>query len=411
MNKQLEDFNFFDPEVMKFPFEFYEKARAEAPVYQLPGTDIYFITRYEDVKLVARKSKVFSSEFDTMMAPSEPNPEVEEVLKTGYPGVATMLTRDAPAHNRYRALVNPAFSHKRVQELRPHMEQIVNELIDALPESGPVDFMEKVAVPLPVWVIADALGVPREDLPKFKHWSDQAVARFSGVTTPEQDVQIAKDIVEYQHYFAAKIEERRENPGDDVVSALVHAEVDGELPLDVPEMLSIIQQILVAGNETTTATLAAGMVHLIERPDVLARLQEDPSLIGQFVEEVLRLETPSAGMWRIALEDAEVQGVKIPKGSKLLIRWASANRDDEKFDRPDDVDLDRENTMDHVAFGYGIHVCLGHFLSRQELNVAFGIILKKLKSWKLAKGHEQLVYVPNLLLRGLGELHLEIEKA
>ncbi|MDA0338862.1 MAG: cytochrome P450 [Proteobacteria bacterium] len=410
MNKQLEEFNFFDPEVMKYPFEFYAKARAEAPIYQLPGTDIFFVTRYDDVKLVARKAKLYSSEFDRMMAPQEPNPDVMTVLETGYPGVATMLTRDAPAHNRYRALVNPAFSQKRVQSLEPHMAKIVNELMDSLPDSGEVDFMEKVAIPLPVWVIADALGVPREDLPKFKHWSDQSVARFSGVTTPEEDVQIARDIVEYQHYFAQKIEERRENPGDDVVSLLVHAEVDGELPLDVPEMLSIIQQILVAGNETTTATLAACMVHLIERPDVLERLQNDRSLITQFIEEVLRLETPSAGMWRIAMDDSEVNGVHIPKGSKLLIRWASGNRDETVFENPDDVDLDRANTMDHMAFGYGIHICLGHFLSRQELNIALGIILDRLKIWKLAKGHEDLVYVPNLLLRGLGELHLEIEK-
>ncbi len=410
MNKELEEFNFFDPEVMKFPFEFYEKARKEAPVYQLPGTDIFFVTRYEDVKMVARKAKLYSSEFDTMMAPQEPDPRIEEVLKEGYPGVATMLTRDAPAHNRYRALVNPAFSDKRVRDLKPHMERIVDELIADLPESGRVDFMHEFCVPLPVWVIADALGVPREDLPKFKHWSDQAVARFSGVTTPDEDVEIAKSIVEFQHYFAAKIDERRENPGDDVVSRLVHAEVEGELPLDTPEMLSIIQQILVAGNETTTATLAAGMVHLIQRPDVLAELREDRSKVTQFVEEILRLETPSAGMWRVALEDSEIQGVKIPKGSKLLIRWASANRDEERFEDPDEIDLKRENTMDHMAFGYGIHICLGHFLSRQELNVAFNKLLDALKSWKLADGHE-LTYVPNLLLRGLGELELEIEKA
>ncbi|MEN3950738.1 cytochrome P450 [Iodidimonas sp. SYSU 1G8] len=410
MNKALGEFNFFSPEVMKSPFEFYKKAREEAPVYKMPGAEVYFITQYADVKLVARKPKIFSSEFDRLMQPAAPDPRVAEVLAKGYPGVATMLTRDAPAHNRYRALVNPAFSEKRVRELRPHMEEIVHHLMAQLPQSGTVDFFDKVAVPLPVWVIADALGVSRDDLPKFKHWSDCAVARFSLVTTPEQDIYIAEQVVEFQHYFVERIEERRLNPADDVVSALVHARIEGERPLDIPEMLSIIQQILVAGNETTTATLAAGMVHLVRRPDVLERLRADRSLIGQFIEEILRLESPSAGMWRVTLEDTEVHGVQIPAGSKLLIRWDSANRDETVFEDAETLDLDRKNSMEHLAFGYGIHMCLGHVLARQELMVAFNIILDELKSWKLAEGHEELVYVPNALLHGLGELHLEIEK-
>lgn len=410
MNKALEEFNFFAPEVMKCPYDFYEKARAEAPVYKMPGADVYFITQYADVKQVARKPKLFSSEFDKLMQSSAPDPRVAAEYAKGYPGVSTMLTRDAPAHNRYRELVNPAFSEKRVRELKPHMEEIVRELVGNLPHSGEVDFFAAVAVPLPVWVIADALGVPREDLPRFKHWSDCSVARFSMVTTPEQDIYIAQQIVEFQHYFAACIEERRYAPSDDVVSSLVHARLEGERPLDVPEMLSIIQQILVAGNETTTATLAAGMINLIHRPDLLERLRADRSLVGRFIDETLRLETPSAGMWRIAVEDAEVHGVKIPAGSRLLIRWDSANRDEQVFGCPNDIDLNRTNGAEHLAFGYGIHMCLGHYLARQELDVAFNIILDQLKSWKLAKGREELVYVPNVLLHGLGELHLEIEK-
>lgn len=409
MNKSLEEFNFFDPEIVKHPFEFYDRLRNEAPVYQIPGTQIFLITQYADVKTVARRNKIFSSEFGEMMRP-ELAPEVPEILKDAIPEIPTMLTRDAPAHHRYRALVNPSFTEKRVATLRPHMEKIVSELIDKLPEKGTVDFFHDVCVPLPVWVIADALGVPREDLPKFKEWSDRAVSRISMMATPEEDIENAKSLIEYQQYFAAKIEERRDDPTDDVVSNLVHARVEGEEPLDVSEMLSIIQQILVAGNETTTATLAAGMVHLTQRPDVAERLREDPSLIAIFVEEVLRLETPSAGMWRMVLEDTEIHGVKIPKGSQAMIRWASGNRDAEVFGEPDEINLDRENIDAHIAFGYGIHICLGMFLSRQELNVAFGQILKRLKSWKLAEDHKELVYVPSVLLRGLGELHLEIEK-
>lgn len=410
MNKPLEDFDFFDPEVATHPFEFYDRLRNEAPVYQIPGTGTYLITQYADVKTVARRPKVFSSEFSQLVAP-EHSAEVKEILAQGYPEIPTMLTRDAPAHNRYRALVNPSFTQKRVVGLRPHMEDIVTSLLDDLPQSGDVDFMKDVCIPLPVWVIADALGVPREDLPKIKHWSDCAVSRISMMATPEEEIENAKSLIDYQNYFAAKIEERRDNPTDDVVSNLVHARVEGEKPLDVAEILSIVQQIVVAGNETTTATLAAGMVHLIQRPDVLERLRGDPALIPNFVEELLRLETPSAGMWRHVLEDTEIHGVAIPKGSMAMIRWASGNRDADIFDDAGAIDLDRKNMDDHIAFGYGIHICLGMFLARQELHVAFGQILQRLKSWKLADDHRDLIYVPSVLLRGLGALHLEIEKA
>lgn len=411
MNKPLDEFDFFDPEVVKDPFEFYDRLRDEAPVYQIPGTQIFLITQHADVKKVARRHKIFSSEFDRMMQSQKIPDEVSDILAQGYPSVNTMLTRDPPAHHRYRALVNPSFSQKRVETLLPQMEQIVSELLDNLPDSGPVDFRNEFCVRIPVWVIADALGVPREDLDKFRRWVDAAVSRISMMATPEKDIYNAKQQVEFQHYFAARIEERRDNPTDDVVSNLVHARIDGELPLDVPEMLSIIQQILVAGSEATTAMLAAGMVHLIQRPDILERLRDDPSLVPTFVEEILRLETPSAGMWRVVLEDTEIHGVAIPKGSQAMIRWAAGNRDAAVFDDANSVDLDRENISDHLAFGYGIHMCLGMFLARQELKVAFTQILKRLKGWKLAEGHEDLTYVPSVLLRGLGELHLEIVKA
>jgi cytochrome P450 len=410
MNKQLEDFNFFDPEVMKHPFEFYDKLRGEAPVYQIPGTEMYLVTSYADVKEIARKHKIFSSEMNSLMQGMTPDPEIVAIMEEGYPPVATMLTRDAPAHNRYRAIVNPAFAQSRVERMCEKMSVIVTELLDGLPESGYVDFFHEFCVRLPVWVIADALGVPRSDLDKFKYWSDCSVSQISGMASKEDGIRDAKAVVEFQHYFADMIEHRRTNPGDDVVSILVNSEVEEE-PLDVPEMLSIIQQILVAGNETTTATLAGGMVHLIQRPDVLERLRNEPDLIPAFVEELLRLETPSAGMFRFVLEDTEIGGVKMAKGAQAMIRWASGNRDEGIFEDSDKIDLDRTNMDKHMAFGFGIHACLGVHLSRQELNVAFEQIIKRISSWKLAEDHQELQYVPSILLRGLGELHLEIEKA
>ena len=210
--------------------------------------------------------------------------------------------------------------------------------------------------------------------------------------------------MQYQHYFAAILEERRENPQDDIISDIVHANFENERRLDTPEMLSIIQQLLVAGNETTTNSIAEAVLLLIQYPDQHAKLKANPELINNLVEEVLRLSTPTANMWRVVTRNTEIQGVPVPAGSMVQIRFSSANRDEAHFNNPHQFDVERENAGKNIAFGYGVHMCIGAALARKELNVAFQVILKRMDNFALACGEDELYYPPNVLLRGMSRL-------
>lgn len=253
-------------------------------------------------------------------------------------------------------------------------------------------------------VIATQLGVPMSDYDLFKTWSDAFVAQLSRMASADQQVEAARLIVEFQKYFAAKIEERRAEPKDDIISDIVHAQFENERPLDVPEMLSILQQLLVAGNETTTHCIAEGVLLLIENPDQHERLKADPGLIETFTEEVLRLATPTANMWRVATTDTDINGVPVPAGGMVQLRFSSANRDENVFDEPDDLDVGRANARSNIAFGHGVHMCIGASLARKELNVAFRVLLERLDDLSLACPKEELVYAPNVLLRGVSRL-------
>jgi len=263
---------------------------------------------------------------------------------------------------------------------------------------------------LPLSVIADQLGVPRADLPKFKRWTDGFTAQLSGLATGEDAREAVRRIVEFQGYFAARIEEAKRAPREDILSDLVRARVDGERPLDLPETLSILQQLLVAGNETTASAIAEGLLLLIRHPEQLRLVREDPSLVPNLVEEVLRLATPTASMWRKAKRDVQLGGVAIPAGSMLLLRFASANRDETRFADPDRFDVRRANASEHLAFGHGIHFCIGASLARKEMRIAFRALLDRFDALRLAAGRPEPSYKPSVLLRGLGELHLEFAR-
>jgi cytochrome P450 len=224
-------------------------------------------------------------------------------------------------------------------------------------------------------------------------------------------VEAARLIVEFQHYFAAKLEERRKEPREDIISDVVHAQVEDERPLDVPECLSILQQLLVAGNETTGNAIAEGMLLLVRNPEQLARVCADPGLVPNLVEEVLRLATPTVNMWRVVIRDTELAGVTIPKGSFALLRYASANRDESRFPDPDRFDVTRANAGEHLAFGHGIHFCLGAALARAEMAVAFRTLLARLEDWRLDPDAPAPRHKPNVLLRGLEALPLRFRPA
>lgn len=412
MNKSLREYDFFAPEVIESPFEFYRLARREAPVYLLPGSNVYLVTTYDLVVQALARPEVYSNKFSALLeGRAASDPDLRAITAKGWPQVDTLLTNDPPSHTRFSKLVNKAFSLGRVKKMEGYIRDICDELIDAFADAGECEFSSAFAVKLPIIVIADQLGVPRTDLDKFKRWSDAFVERLGGMASKEAEREAAELVLEFQHYMIEKCNARRTEPRDDILSDLVHAQVDGERPLDDAELLNIIQQLLVAGNETTTNALTGGLLLLIQHPEQMAKVRRNPALIPNLVEEVLRLEAPTAGMWRVVKQDTELGGVAIPAGSMVHLRYAAANRDADRYPEPEDFDVDRKNAKTHLAFGRGIHMCIGAMLARKEMTVALERLLARLDAIRLAEGRNDLKHFPNMLLRGLQKLYIEFDKA
>ena len=297
--------------------------------------------------------ETYSNRFAQAMQ-SKPPAEVAKVAKEGHRQLDTMLTADPPEQRRYRKLVNKSFTMRAVESIEPRIREIAAELADGFAGQDRVELPTAFAQPLPLTVIAEQLGAPREDLHLFRRWTDGFVAQLGLMADLEGQVEAARLIVEFQKYFVDRLEERRTNPQRDILSGIVHAHVgEDERELDTAECLSILQQLLVAGNETTAAAISEGMWLLARHPEQQRLLQEDPSKIPNAVEEILRYATPTANMWRVTTKDAELGGVEIPAGSMMLLRYAAANRDPEVFADPDRFDVERANAPEHIAFGPG----------------------------------------------------------
>ncbi|MEH2064366.1 MAG: cytochrome P450 [Nostoc sp.] len=411
--KHLSDYNFFDPEVLVCPYEFYKLAQEQAPIMELPsprtGAKLFLVTRYDLAIEILKDTRVFSSNFSTLLASKEEHDdELQKISAQGWPQMNTLLTADPPEHERFRSLVNKAFNSSRVNKMRDLIEQIVDELIDSFISQRKCEFVSEFAVPLPIKVIAQQLGVPQADLPKLKQWSDAFIARLGHILSREQEIECAKDVVAFQHYFRDVIESRQKQPQDDLITDLVQAKVDGERSLDTAELLSIIQQILVAGNETVTSALAGGMLLLTNNKEQMKLVQTDISLLENFIEEVLRMESPTAGMWRVVTQDTKLADVDLKAGSLVMLRFDAANRDPIKFIEGERFDVRRHNASNHLSFGHGIHFCLGAMLARKEMEIAYQRLLLRLKDIRLAQeGYE---YLPNVLMRTLKHLYIEFDK-
>ncbi|BAN03376.1 cytochrome P450 [Ilumatobacter coccineus] len=426
----LEGFNPFDPATQQCPHQYYAKMRETTPVFQVPGTDIYMVTRHDLVVPILRDTATFSSNFSTAgMSPDKELVEkMKEIMAEGWPPVPTMLTIDPPHHTRFRGTVATYFTPKTMATLREPVTEIVNRLIDELPADGEVfDAVTQLNVPVPIEAIATVLNVPVDMMADFKRWSDDFIAPIGSNPSDERRLEALRGTVEFQHYFAEQLERRRVEPIGDLMSDLVQSRIeadpgDAEKGLDVDdegkreltmsEMLSIVSQLLVAGNETTTKALTEGVRLLAEHPDTWAKLRADPAgYAPTVVEEVLRLSTPTQGMFRVVTADTEIDGVPVPKGARLVVMFAAANRDPEVFPDPDAFDPDREGLMKkHLAFGKGIHFCLGAPLSRLEMTIVFEQLGRRLESITLADDNE-FMYFPSFMLRGLTGLNVSITRA
>lgn len=393
--------SFMDPEVMQNPFPMYQWALANSPVMEIPGTGMKIVMSYDMCSEATGRVEEFSNDFTGAIAGAmAEDPEVKAIIEKGWPQINTLLTADPPVHTRFRKLVNLAFSMPRVNALEDGIRAKVNRLIDGFIDKGECEIVSEFSVSLPVQVICEQLGFELSEQANVKRWSDAFADRLGHMISKERELECAHEVVEFQHAVKAKIDARRATPTDDLLSDIVNARIDGERPLDDAEILSVAQQLMVAGNETTTHSLAGGIVHLAQNPDAQAKVRANPAIIPNMIEEVLRLDTPTAGMWRVVKKDCSLGGHDFKAGEMIMLRYAAANRDPAKYADPDRFDPERQNARTHLAFGKGIHMCVGNMLSRKEMTVAFQQLLARLDDIRIADG-AQLKVSPNLLLRGL----------
>jgi cytochrome P450 len=321
-----------------------------------------------------------------------------------------MLTADPPVHTRYRRLVSKAFTPRRVAELGPAILEICEGLVDAFTGAS-VDLVTAYCVPIPTKTVATALGVPQERYSDFKRWADAGVAAIGRELDDQGWLDSVAGVVEMQQYFAAELERRREQPADDLLTDLLAARLtpddgmEGE-PLSMPELISIVQQLQVAGSETTASLIADAVVMLHERPELWQRLADQPESANEIVEECLRLSSPNLGMFRVATADARLGGVDIPAGSTLWVLFGSANRDGSTFG--DDADEIRTGRPEpHLAFGKGVHFCVGAPLARLEAVTALQVLARRFRAVRPTYP-DGLRYAPSCILRGLTSLPVQL---
>jgi cytochrome P450 len=384
-------FNPMDPEFVADPYPTYHRLRADDPVHHSP-MDFWVLTRYEDVVATLRDPR-FAKEpmIAAVAARLGANPATLGI---------SMLDRDPPDHTRLRSLASKAFTPRVVEALRPRIQEIVDGLLDHVQRAGTMDLIEEFAYPIPVNVICEMLGVPVEDHEQFKGWSlDLARGLDSIMLGPDSEIskRSGKAREGLATYMRGLIAERRTSPRGDLLSALIAAEEAGD-KLSEPELVAMCLLLLVAGHETTVNLIGNGMLALLRHPDQLRLLREHPELIGTAVEELLRFDGPVQRTARTPTEDVMIGDVTIPAGEIVMPFIGAADRDPAQFREPDRLDITRTENR-HIAFGWGIHFCLGAPLARIEGQIAINTLVRRMP--KLALAVDQPEHRHSLTLRGL----------
>ena len=411
-----QDINLLDPVVQENCFEAYAILRREAPIYFMPELGMYVATRYEDIHYILQNAELFINDYsDDAEHPLYESRTAQSLYeKEGWPRLMPLST-NLPEHRSYRALVDPFLTAPAVKRREPLIREVVHELVDSWIDQGRIEFISAFALPLPMAIIAEALGFPRVDVMKLKQWSDAWARPFARGMSEEQEIQAAREHIEFQHYIYDTIQEKRGNPGEDVISHLTCADyrdpyTGATRKLNDAEIIGISDHLLTGGNETTTFALASSMWLLFRFPELWREMRGDRKKIRIFVEEALRMESPTQGMHRYAAADVEIRGVRIPKGSAIHIRFGAANHDEEKFPDPEKPDLSRKAAASHFAFGSGEHVCPGAPLSRLEQQIAWEILLDRVDSFRPEAGKNDYTHHPGLWPRALKQLHVTFDR-
>ena len=395
----MPEFDPFARETIECPYRLYDEIRSHCPVMRIERGGHFVVSRYADLRAAVMDPSTFSSELVAVPTPDgiADLAELQGRADAGLPPPVLAIA-DPPVHTRHRKLLTRLFSAHEIGRFEPRIRAVTKDLVDAFASDGHAELMSQFAGPLPMTIIAEVLGFPKSDLAKLKGWSDAGVKMLSGVTDFMELMEAGKHALELESYLMARLDEKASAPADDVTSLLVSSGA-----LSRGEMAAILLQLLIAGNESTTSLVGNAVYLLLRRRDLLDRVRADHALVPPLLEEALRLESPFQGHFRRTTRDVELGGTTIPSGSVVMLLWGSANRDERAFPDPSEVDLARPNAKEHVAFGEGIHYCLGAALARLEARIAIETLLDRLPDLRLASEGE-LDHEPSLFVRRLRAL-------
>lgn len=402
-----------DISVQDEPFDYYAERLAKCPVWHEEDLDLYVIGGLEEARAALQDFETFSSA-PARKGAAKDNPVaiayMKKLAEKGWSRAVTLQRTDPPVHTNYRQVLNRIFTPAKVKEYTPHIEEIANELMDQWTD-GTCEFVSDYALPLPGIFIAEQLGLPRTEYKMFRRWAEAmlCLAQRPFMTMDEAMAEADIELVA-QEFIAAEIDKRREQPTDDLISLIANARVNGEL-FTMNELQDLMHQLVTGGFDTTTGGLAAGMRLLAEHQDQQQLLREQPDLMDNFIEEVLRYDAPVQGLWRRAMCPATVAGVEIPQDASVMVRYGAANHDPRVFDEPNKFDLTRENARNHVAFGFGNHFCIGAALARQEMRSTFSILLDRFDNIELAGPLPTPNHDPSFFLRPMKVLPLRLTPA
>jgi cytochrome P450 len=390
------------PEFKANPFPFLATLRATEPVYRttLPDknkTPVWLVPRYEDVNTLLKDER-FSKNRRNALTPEQIRrlPWVPPMFR---PLERNMLDLDQPDHTRLRALVHKAFTPRLVEQMRARVQTLADELLDGVARRGEMDLINDYALPLPMTIITEILGVPTSDRHKFHKWSKAVVS----LSSPNVTMRVIPPVWMFIRYLRYFFKIRRRDPQDDLASALIQAEEAGD-KLSEDELLAMVFLLLIAGHETTVNLIGSGVLALLEHPEQMEKLRQEPSLIKPAVEELLRYTAPVfMSTERFAREDVTLHDVTIPRGEMTFGVIGSANRDETVFQNPNQLDITREPNK-HLSFGQGIHFCLGAPLARMEAQIAINTLLRRIPNLRLKVSSDSLRWRPSMVLRGLDSL-------
>lgn len=393
------------PEHLEDPYPFFAALRREAPVWEVPGTGAYFVSTWREVEAALARPAEFSSNLASLLIRSEAGGLQRFEMASVGTALDVLATSDDPAHARERGFVQPLLKPSRLAALAPWIESRANELLDALARSPQLEWCSALANPLPMQVVASLIGLPQADAPALVRWAFEGTELLSGVAGLARMAELGRSAAACASYLAEQLACARRRPGDDLLGLLIRASDAGDLP--EAAIVPMLVQLTGAGGESTASLIGNAARALAARPELERRLRAQPALIEPFVEEVLRLESPFKGHYRIATRDTELGAVKLPQGAPLLLLWASANRDPAAFANPDQLDLARPRATAHLAFGRGLHFCVGAALARLEACTALRVLLARTTEIRLDPEHAP-GWVPSLFVRRHERLPLRV---